>query len=88
MHLDIHFLSSFWGFWACLQTGVNVILLVPGTNLFRSVYQIIDFPSVSTMQHIIMQLSHSEASCSDVETIEEMVVLVFQEHLVDTEIPF
>ena len=35
-----------------------------------------------------MQLCHSEASCSDVETIEEMVVLVFREHLVDAEIPF
>ena len=33
-------------------------------------------------------MSHSEASCPDVETIEEMVVLVFQEHLVDAEIPF
>ena len=33
-------------------------------------------------------MSHSEASCSDVETIEEVVVLVFQEHLVDAEIPF
>ena len=32
-------------------------------------------------------MSHSEASCSDVETIEEVVVLVFQEHLVDA-IPF
>ena len=43
------FFEFILGFWACLQTGVNVILLVPGTNPFRSVYQIIDFPSVSTM---------------------------------------
>ena len=43
------FLKFILGFWACLQTGVNVILLVPGTNPFRSVYQTIDSPSVPTM---------------------------------------
>ena len=70
------FFEFILGFWACLQTGVNVILLVPGTNPFRSVYQTIDSPSVPTMQHTIIKLSHSEASCSDIETIEEMVVFV------------
>ena len=43
------FFEFILGFWACLQTGVNVILLVPGTNPFRSMYQTIDSPSVPTM---------------------------------------